>query len=126
MEQQEELGKEPKVLFVGDRPSKANTDGWYAFKGTKSGTTLGKWLSALSLTQDDCIMINQVDEYFADCARSFHRRGYPVIALGRNAELALIKSNIPHFTMPHPSGRNRLLNNKQVVALSLARCRQYI
>ena len=36
-----------------------------------------------------------------------------IIALGNTASETLNKINIPHFKMPHPSGLNRQLNNKE-------------
>ena len=49
-----------------------------------------------------------------------------VIALGNEASKALTKENIPHLKIPHPSGKNYLLNDKKVVDKFLKQCRDYI
>ena len=49
-----------------------------------------------------------------------------VIALGNTASKALNKLKIKHFKLPHPSPRNRLLNNKKFITKQLKECRKYI
>lgn len=117
---------EPMVLFVGDKPSKNNTNPKIAFKGTRSGKVLEMWAAALDLVPDAYITINRVDPYFTDCAISFYKCQKAIIALGAEADKALTKFGIPHYTLPHPSGRNRVLNDKNELTRLLGGCKSYI
>ena len=50
-----------------------------------------------------------------------------VIVLGNFAEGAAMQLGIKnYFKIPHPSGLNRLLNDKEYVRNMLLRCREYI
>lgn len=117
---------EPMVLFVGDKPSKNNTNQKIAFQGTRSGKVLEEWAIALELVPDAYIAINRVDPYFLDCAISFYKCQKAIIALGTEADKALTRFGIPHFTLPHPSGRNRALNDRNALTRLLGGCKSYI
>ena len=122
------------VLFVGDKPSSKNTDPNMAFLGTKSGETLEKWIRHMNV--DWFRTINQVDAEFEDNVLDAVNNLYPVIALGNNAQAALInlmnKNALVKFrsylfyTLPHPSGRNRKLNDKKYVEETLKECKNHI
>lgn len=47
-----------------------------------------------------------------------------LIALGNNASKWIGEHK--HFKLPHPSGRNRQINDKEFIANKLAKCREYI
>lgn len=49
-----------------------------------------------------------------------------VVALGQYASCALRKAGVEHFQMPHPSGLNRQLNNKDFVEMKLNEFKNYI
>jgi hypothetical protein len=49
-----------------------------------------------------------------------------VVALGNFPSRALDMISISHFKLPHPSGLNRLLNNKQYELGELDACAKYI
>jgi len=49
-----------------------------------------------------------------------------VIALGSFASSCLDRINISHFKLPHPSPRNRLMNDKEYVTQTLGECKDYI
>ncbi len=117
---------ELNVLFVGDRPSKHNKSTNVAFLGSKSGVTLAEWIDFMSIEPGNYMAINRVDEFFRECALSFYKRQKPVVALGVLAHKALEKAGIPHFSLPHPSGLNRVLNNKVKTKALLAKCKAYI
>lgn len=48
------------------------------------------------------------------------------IALGKTAAKALKKLNVPHFELPHPSPRNRKLNDKELIKRLLDECKQFL
>jgi hypothetical protein len=114
------------ILFVGDKPSRANKDPLQAFKGTKSDVALNLWIDRMGLDIQDCMKINQSDEFSVECARSMHKGHCPIITLGVAADKAMIKANIPHFCLPHPSGCNRVTNGKRQINALLHRCCWYI
>jgi uracil-DNA glycosylase len=49
-----------------------------------------------------------------------------VIALGKMAVWALSEIDLPHFELPHPSGLNRTLNNKEALQNVLADCKSWL
>ena len=124
-----------RILIVGQNPSSKNTDVEVPFEGTASGRRLKKWLKELGLEGADITFKNA--SYVVDRApkaseiRSdipwfcFHAR----IALGEQASRALLSSGCPYngyFRLPHPSGLNRKLNNKEELANQIHLCREYL
>jgi uracil-DNA glycosylase len=51
---------------------------------------------------------------------------YRVIALGKTAEKALTLLRLQYYAMPHPSGRNRLLNDPKHVEEKIKGMRAYL
>lgn len=49
-----------------------------------------------------------------------------VIALGKFASEALSKIRVPHFYLPHPSFRNRLLNDPVYEQKILSSCKEWL
>lgn len=49
-----------------------------------------------------------------------------VVSLGREPDGVLEKLGVPHFPLPHPSGRNRLLNDHHFVTEVLDECERYL
>lgn len=114
-----------KVLFVGDKPSKTNTNPDVAFLGAKCEARLRDWVKQLGLNWDDCKFMNRTDT-FATRSIVFHiwySNGI-VVALGNEASRALRDAD--HFKLPHPSGRNRQLNDKKFVAQQLKLCKAWL
>lgn len=48
-----------------------------------------------------------------------------VVALGKKAATRLEKLDISHFCLPHPSGRNRRINNGLLVQTAIYQCAQW-
>lgn len=109
------------ILFVGDEPS-ANSDPNIAFKGAKCEKRLKSWIS--QITSDPFMLINRVDSELARLSAYCKDLGFPIVALGNVASKALGKT--PHFKLPHPSGRNRLLNDKKFVESRVLKCKEYV
>lgn len=133
-----------KIIFLGSNPSNASPFN-DPFTHCKSRIVLEQWLPALGLTLDDVEFANVSNEKTPN-NRPLRRHEidveYPrlrallaqraVVTLGKTAELA---AGFVAFTLsadqkpvvinlPHPSGRNRVLNDKAKVAEILQKARQ--
>ena len=49
-----------------------------------------------------------------------------IIALGNSASVALKMLKLEHYKLPHPSSKNRKLNNKDELQNELKECKVYI
>jgi uracil-DNA glycosylase len=113
------------VLFVGDEPSAKMKKGARAFDGAACQSRLEDWISKLE--PGFHALINSGTERELRIIRGLCRNNpFKVIALGQAASSRLAKLNISHFTLPHPSGRNRLLNNKEYVSMKLSEAKLYL
>ena len=109
-----------KVVFVGDEPSPTNVDPSIAFVGAKSFNTLVEWIKFLE--PDYYLCLNSNTEGCLDAIGKLYNNGFIVIALGKKAE----ERCLCHFVLPHPSGRNRKLNDKEYVNKCLSNIRKFI
>ena len=110
-----------KVLYVGDRPSLKNWSPDVAFLGSPSGKRLAKWLEQLPGVP---LLTNQ--SYGEDVVKGLAAECGTVIALGQEASKKLDAWLIPHFTLPHPSGLNRQLNDEAYVKEQLIKAAVWI
>lgn len=112
-----------KVLIVGDKPSNLNKDPNIAFIGAKCYSRLLNWIYKLNIknyqlvNSNDLELLTSTIEYY---------KPNKIIALGNNASKRLIKLNILHYKLPHPSGLNRKLNYKEYIDYCIKRCYNYI
>lgn len=53
-------------------------------------------------------------------------RNLKVLALGNKVSDVLTRLNIRHYKLPHPSGLNRLLNDKDYEDTVIRNCREFI
>jgi uracil-DNA glycosylase len=111
------------VLYVGDKPNPRISTSNLAFVGTQSGRTLKKWHSQIDTSWDLYLAVNSVD-LTPSILSVAYRYNLKIIALGNNASKALGK--VPHFKLPHPSGKNRKLNDKKWLAEQLEAARMYV
>lgn len=119
-----------RILFVGSNPSPKNTDFTIPFLGTRSAETLGRWTEELEF--DTFTIVNASDKVTVKSSeiktkdlnlerlKSMSHLFDAFIALGTVASKALTLAGIEHHSLPHPSGRNRLLNDKTLIAKKLA------
>lgn len=127
--------KTKEVWFVGSNPSKYNTNPEIPFHGTKSLIVLLEWIKTLGLDRYHLINISsKLIEYnklkitpqeMQELNNKLHDKTI-VVALGLVASKALTQLKIKHFLLPHPSGRNRMLNDKTMVEKTLQSCKEYI
>lgn len=113
------------VIFVGDKPSRSNIDPEVAFVGTRSYKTLLSWIADMDVDVYVTMFINTTDELFHNYVSGYVTTG-KVVALGEAASEALDAVGVIHFTLPHPSGRNRKLNDKKALKEQLKACKAYI
>ncbi len=114
------------ILFVGDKPSPMMKPDAEPFQGAACLPRLMEWVKEIGV--HPYYFINSSDPNCLNLVLMFDLLGAPVVALGNNASKALWnkKRYVPHFKMPHPSGRNRQLNDKTFVAKKLLECKKYI
>jgi len=136
-----------KVLIIGDKPSKKNIKQDVPFVGTRSWVTLLSWLEFLKLNDFEITNIpskQELDNLIVELKKGYkdpvsdqqlvkffflHKyAGYKIIVLGNNAEKFVNEYMWynHYFKLPHPSGRNRLLNNKELVDSLLKQCYNYL
>ena len=109
-----------KVLVVGDQPRfDKGTDKPFDLAGSKG--KLERWLNELGVTE--YVLTNQVYEDFEKVAKA--HRG-PILALGEKASKKLKKIQPMHYRLPHPSGRNRLLNDKENEKFVIQDCKRWL
>ncbi len=114
------------ILVVGDAPSSLNVDRNVAFLGARCMPTLLSWLAELSLGDlDHKYLINSHTIKLREVIR---KHDGPIIALGNKAYARCIKfHDRKHvFKLPHPSGLNRQLNDKEYVAHQLRTCKAWM
>ena len=73
--------------------------------------------------KDPSILEKDIDREFLYQAVSYHSK---VIALGQFPSKILSKLGKKHFALPHPSGLNRLLNDKRYELAQLDKCSEYL
>lgn len=113
-----------RAIVVGMNPSQAKTSG--------TMKKLNSWMTALGVEYFGFINVSSEEGVYNRKSVCYTRLStaintdVPVLALGGEASTVLKKIGISHFKLPHPSGRNRLLNDKNFEASCLEECRQYI
>jgi hypothetical protein len=122
----------PLVYFVADEPSKKNVSANVPLVGTSSYKNLLCWISDMSIDITRVKIFNQCDDPFPKGSEEFINMGIEdkrikVVALGQNAAKYLNSSGVEeYFTLPHPSPRNRKLNDKKYMKKALEVCGAYV
>ena len=115
-----------KILIVGQNPS--------AQKPRKNSTfdRLDQWCKEMKVNDFDFInCIDSVGDYKklninkTNIVNSTRNRK-KIIALGNFSSETLTKLGIDHFKMPHPSPRNRKLNDKEFEKKMINECKSYL
>lgn len=112
------------ILFVGDKPSLKMKPGAKPFEGAACEARLHSWCIRLADSYELFNSSQYIDMTCIIMRHTIHQD--KIVALGNNASKRLTKYGIPHFKLPHPSGRNRQLNDKSYIESRLAECKKYI
>ena len=129
----------PLILFIGSNPSQKASSTEAFTSDTASGRTMRSWIEGVkgNIVYDN--IVPQVTENnrplrpeeMAQALASLSERikginPDRIVALGKDAAKALSKLKLDFFEMPHPSGRNRKLNDKDYVAKQLVALRVFL
>lgn len=110
------------IIFVGDEPSPRMKPGAEPFEGAACEPRLKEWISYLSINNESVAIINKYD--VGAYAELFEYARY--VALGNEAAKELKDFGLQHFKLPHPSGRNRQINDKKFIEQKLKECKEWI
>lgn len=113
------------ILFVGDKPSK-RTDPKVAFKGAACEKRLMEWISILEITEYLLLNSAPSSQWEILLEALYCYPDTPIITLGNNAAKRIDKECLYNFKLPHPSGRNRQINDKEFIRKKLDECKAYI
>jgi uracil-DNA glycosylase len=113
-----------KVVFVGDSPSSLNLSKDIPFVGAKCFERLVSWIKVIN--PDYYILINSELNYDLCQIKLLFYNDFKIIALGKNASNKLTTQGINHFSLPHPSGLNRNLNDNNYVSSILSKAYNYV
>ncbi len=121
------------IYIVADQPSNKNLSPSVPLVGTDSYKTLLRWLGDMDVDVSRIRFYNQNDGPFDNgMSRSTLNQAVKlgqikVLALGQKAAGYLNKVGVEeYFVLPHSSGKNRILNDKQYLENKLGACRKYI
>ena len=118
------------ILFIGTNPSNASNVNTAFDESTRSGQILSSWAEGLTpgtlqyflnvtsqKTQNNRpLSAREIKEALGSLASSIQTiRPDKIVALGKTAAKALTLLGVSFYEMPHPSGRNRLLNDPKFV-----------
>lgn len=102
-----------------------NFDPRQAFVGTKSHKVLMGWIERMDILAS-YLENSHTEECLENIKSIANHWKVPVVALGNKASDRLTKMGIEHFKLPHPSGRNRKLNDPKFVDSELEKCKNYL
>jgi hypothetical protein len=117
------------IVFVGSNPS---------HMGQKSPAihNLKKWLECMRITEYRFANVSdkvtpdnrplKKSEYELDQLYRKIMGHSKIVALGSTASDALDRLGVAHFRLPHPSPRNRQLNDERHIASLLKACMRYL
>lgn len=126
------------ILFVGDKPSPSMERNAPAFRGARCEKRLISWIHyimgytplhealGLGYVLHAAVVLNRVESRLERTAAYCSERGFPIIALDNNASKDLADLGLEHFKLPHPSGRNRKLNDEAWVLSQLDAAKNYV
>jgi len=131
-----------KILFIGSNPSQRSKSIVPFWSDTKSNKVLKQWCDQLFYGSMESLHYWNVAHYPTPGNRPLKtceiHDALPklrekideicpdkIVTLGKTAEKALQLLKIEHCAMPHPSGRNRLLNDPKYVEAKIEGLKTY-
>lgn len=113
-----------KVLVIGLNPSRLG-------KNSSAIRNLYKWLDELNVKVFSFTNLYEgyeIDETRpqTESIREFAKSYDKILALGKVVSLHLDHLEINHFSLPHPSGLNRQLNDQKFIDERLEACKNYL
>lgn len=123
------------ILIIGDKPSPKMKPNAKAFEGSVCAARLYRWITKIidDPYENPPQVVNSVDNRFSAHVMLARVFKVPVVVLGNNAETALKKfleandiTDLNWFKLPHPSYKNRKLNDRVYEARVLRDCRKWI
>lgn len=111
------------IIFVGDEHNTKNFQKKIAFVGSKSYKKLLDWVYQLDLQTNQVDFVNQCN---IDDATELMHDHIKIVALGNKAARHCDRLGLQFFKMPHPSGCNRILNDKVIEKKLLQECYKWI
>lgn len=114
------------ILFVGDKPSAKMKPGARPFEGAACEKRVREWILSLMSSDPFYLVINRTDENLLHYLSSAVIYKHPIVSFGNIAYNRLRKLGYESFKLPHPSGRNRQINNKKFINQKLKECKQWL
>jgi uracil-DNA glycosylase len=128
-----------KVVFVGSNPSQSSSTTLPFWGDTNSDKVLFSWIKVLPNTNDyrlcnvkdiktednKPLTLSQIKESLPEL-KSKIGSATKIVALGKTAAKALTLLHVDFYEMPHPSGRNRKLNDKKYVEEKIKGLLEYL
>lgn len=113
-----------RVLVVGMNPSKkANSQALKRLREWTSYIGVEKFSFVNAVSTPGPVSKNMIDKSTLMEYTSTYDK---VIALGNFASEALDSLSVSHYKLPHPSGLNRMINDRELVLDRLEECRKYL
>jgi len=123
------------IVVIGSNPSSKSIDKTPFSLSTRSGRTIREWFCDIT----DVHYVNVSDEpteynkplkssEINSCLQTLKtklKNADKIITVGKTADKACCLLNLDHFVMPHPSGRNRILNDHSRIATMVAKLRTW-
>lgn len=117
------------IIVVGDKPGKKNVDPNIPFVGTQSYKTLLGWIWEMDIDISQVYLCNKDSEDLSFWYDQYRKKDRCVrfICLGEASDKKLSRDGIEiRFKLPHPSGLNRKLNDKEWLAEQLKLCKEWL
>jgi hypothetical protein len=118
------------IIFVGDKPSKQNLSLDTPFVGTQSYKRLLEWIWEMDVDINLVKLCNRQDPGYKKYVALYKYFGekVKVVALGKNAakDLSADLGEGNFHELPHPSGLNRVINDKSLMKQKLKECREWL
>lgn len=123
------------IVVIGESPAKGREYDMPILNGCQTGETWRQWSEQIGLNPEKCTYLNLYDANGNKCpvaerilrAEYSNRKPRIVFILGRKVSDFRKKKMVNHHNyfieLPHPSGRNRLLNNKDYICKILDHAR---